>query len=466
MAKYKGRFIDGCAGNKIEKKLANDIFDMIEKFAGYGFPKAHSAAYGVITAQTAYLKARYPVQFMAALMSTEMGSTEKTVFNVTECRRAGIPLLPPNVNRSQLEFSVEDVDGVSGIRFGLGVVKNVGYGAVESILASRAEQPRGEFGSLEAFCDAVDWSTANKRVAECLAKSGSLDPFGERAAILASLDTLIGAAQQRQKASARGQMDLFGGMNVEPAAVAAGVLDAVTPADRKQLLAWEKELIGLYLSSHPLMDWTGSGAPEGYATIADIAERGPGAKARFLGMVTSVRRITTRNNRTMAVMEVEDLTGSMEVVAFPDSYEQHSDLIVDDAILSFTAKVDERGEKAQLILESATSELPTPVEPVEALPVVVVVVQATQDLWGDISRMQEIDEILRRHEGDNEVEINLALGTDVLRLRSKGRKVEWSAELAQDLAAIPDAAVTCLVDDGRLAGGTRLGELPELQEVA
>ena len=474
MAKYRDRFIDGCRANDIAAKLAGDIFDMIERFAGYGFPKAHSAAYGVITAQTAYLKANYPVEFMAALMSTEMGATDKTVFNVVECRRAGIPLLPPDVNRSHLDYSVEEFEGTQSIRFGLGAVKNVGLGAVESILASRTETNGQHFTSLEAFCDAIDWSAVNKRVAECLAKTGALDCFGERAAILASLEPLIGAAQQRQKAAARGQMDLFGGVP-EIAPVGASVrLAEVPPADRKQLLAWEKELLGLYLSSHPLMDWTGNGAPDGRALLAEIGERSSGSRAQFIGMVTTIRRITTRNNRTMAVMEVEDLTGSIEVVAFPDTYEQYAEMIREDAILDFQAKVDERGEKKQLILEQATTDLPVPKMLEQQSPLVIIVLPSSAELWQDIDAMQTVDDLLRRHEGPNPVEFHVSTGTDVLRLRSRTRRVEWSTELEHELGDVLGASGVFLKEPAPLAvttheemdQGGQLDDEDGLREVA
>ena len=433
MAKYRDRFIEGCATNDINKKTARDVYDMIERFAGYGFPKAHSAAYGVITAQTAYLKANFPVQFMAALMSTEIGATDKTVFNVVECRRAGIALLPPDVNHSHVDFSVELHNGESAIRFGLGAVKNVGTGAVESIILSRSNRPGQQFASLEAFCDAVDWSSVNKRVAESLVKAGALDCFGERAAVLESLDSLIGAAQQRQKAAARGQMDLFGGTSEAAPSTASRRIAEVPAADRKQLLNWEKEFLGLYLSSHPLMDWTGEGPPEGYAQIVDMAEKAPGSRGNFIGMVTSVRRVTTKNNRTMAVLEVEDLTGNIEVVAFPDAYEQHAELIYEDAILDFLAKIDERGEKKQLILEQAKAELPIPRKIEAPLPIVVIVLPSSAELWKDINAMQAIDDALKRHEGSNPVEFHIATGTDVLRLRSRTRLVEWSEELDHEL---------------------------------
>ncbi|MDQ4100179.1 MAG: DNA polymerase III subunit alpha [Chloroflexota bacterium] len=198
MAKYRDRFMEGCAANKIGEKLASALFAMIDRFAGYGFVKSHSAAYAVIAAQTAYLKANFPVQFMAAVLSTEIGNTEKIVFNVAECRRAGITVLPPDVNRSAYEFSVEKLpDGREGVRFALGAVKGVGAGAVSAILKGRDEAPRKTFESLTAFCDLVDWKVVSKRVVEALTRAGALDAFGERAAVLAALDPAIAAAQHR-----------------------------------------------------------------------------------------------------------------------------------------------------------------------------------------------------------------------------------------------------------------------------
>lgn len=436
MAKYKDRFVEGCKANNIEKKLAVDIYEMIERFAGYGFPKAHSAAYGVITAQTAYLKAKFPVQFMAALMSTEIGLTDKTVFNVTECRRAGIPLVPPCVNRSEAEFSVEEIDGKLGIRFGLCAVKNVGLGPVESIVSTRRESPNNQFTSLQDFCDSVDWASVNKRAVESLLKAGALDTFGERAAVIASIDSLIAAAQHRQKASARGQMDLFGALTVETAATSSSSLANVPPAGQKELLAWEKEFLGLYLTSHPLMEITGQGAPDGYHQVAELEGRGPGSKVRLLGMVSTIRRITTKANRTMAVMEVEDLTGTIEVVAFPDSYEQHAELIQEDSVLEFHAKVDERGEKLQLILESLSSELPIAHVAEPPQPTVTIRLQSSDDLWQDIRRMQAIDDVLRRNEGDQRVQIELAIGDERHVFASRSRRVEWGVELTDELSGV------------------------------
>lgn len=434
MAEYRDRFVNGCVGNGIDGKLSVRIFEMIEKFAGYGFPKAHSAAYGVITAQTAYLKARHPVQFMAALMSTEIGNTEKTVFNVVECRRAGIPLLPPDVNRSGIEFTVETVDGREGIRFGLAAVKGVGVGAVEGILRARESATDGSFASLDAFCDVVNWSELNKRALESLIKSGALDCFGERNAVLDAIDPLVAAAQRRQKAAARGQMDLFGGAGESAGpAVAEQRLVGDRPTDRRELLAWEKETLGLYLTSHPLMDITGHGAPDGHVQVAEVGALPIGNKINLVGMIIGVRRVTTRTNKTMAVMEVEDLTGTIEVVAFPESYERFTALIEEDRILVFEVKIDERGENRQLILDALREDVPGPRRQETALPEVVIRLEASSDFWKDVERMQAIDEVLQIHEGSHCVEIELVCGGDVRRLRSRSRQVDWSPELTADL---------------------------------
>ena len=326
MAKYRDRFVGGCVEHGLTKQLGGAIFDMIERFAGYGFNKAHSAAYAVIAAQTAYLKANFPVEFMAAALSTDIGASDKIVFNIAECRRAKIPVLPPDVNASDHDFGVEDLgDGGTAVRFGLGAVKNAGEAAVRALVAARAELPGGRFADLESFCDAVDWSVVNKRTVECLARCGALDGFGPRSAVLAALDNAIAAGQRRQKASARGQIGLFDLGGAAPAAASGPVgLPEVPPLPRKDLLTWEKELLGLYLSDHPLNDVFGDGVPSGLAQIVELPQRTPGEKVKVVGMIAGIRRITTKTNRTMAIIDLEDLTGNIELVAFPECYESHA----------------------------------------------------------------------------------------------------------------------------------------------
>src|ERR671910_102330 len=232
MTKYKDRFVSGCSERGIEKRLASEIFAMIERFAGYGFPKAHSAAYAVIAAQTAYLKANHPVEFMAALLSSELGNTDRIVSLMAECRRAGIKVLPPSINHSEIEFGVEATEsGSSAVRFGLAAVKNVGVSAVRAIIERRRQEASGSFSSLGALCDAVDWSIVNRRAMESLTKAGALDELGDRGGVLAALDAAIGAAQKRQRATARGQMDLFGAAADDPAPAPRGTSSAVTPRE-------------------------------------------------------------------------------------------------------------------------------------------------------------------------------------------------------------------------------------------
>ncbi|HWV25125.1 MAG TPA: DNA polymerase III subunit alpha [Thermomicrobiales bacterium] len=441
MAKYRDQFIAGAkSANSIDGKLAGNLFDTIERFAGYGFNKSHSAAYAVIAAQTAYMKANYPVEFMAALMTTEMGNSDKTVFNVAECRRARIPVLPPDINRSGVEFSVEVVaeDRQQAVRFGLGAIKNVGINAITSIVTARDESETGALGSLDAFCDAVDWSGTNKRVIESLAKAGALDAFGHRAQVIAGLDQAVGAAQKRQKAAARGQMDLFGMMSAADIMGQTSTdLPDVEEADSKTILEWEKEFLGLYLSSHPLTSIIGNGVPYGYTEIVDIASRSLNDQIKIIGMVTGVRRVTTKKNQTMAIIEVEDLTGTIEMVAFPETYGRIAGQLEDDAILMFTGKVDERGDRRQIILEGASSSLPQfNIRPKSSL-TVVIRLSLSGDYWRDISLMQRVDGVLQQHEGDAEVVLTISDGKSrPTRMRSRSRRVTWSPELSDELEEI------------------------------
>jgi DNA polymerase-3 subunit alpha len=436
MAKYRGRFIEGCEAHGLKPKLGGEIFDMIERFAGYGFNKAHSAAYAVIAAQTAFMKANYPVEFMAAVLTTETGNTEKVVFNIAECRRVGIEVLPPDVNASDLDFSVEIMEGdKEAVRFGLRAIKNVGEGAARSVIEARQRQQDGRFSDLESFCEEVDWSALNKRAAECFAKCGALDGFGNRSAVIGALDAAVAAGQQRQKAAARGQMGLFD-MGATDSVVRSGPLVADTELPRRQILAWEKELLGVFLSDHPLKEIIDGGVSDGFAQIGQLGERPTGTKVRVLGLVNSVRRITTRNDRTMAVIELEDLSGSIELVAFPECYEQLSEYWEADKILEVTAKVDRRGDQLQLICETATDDISLKPKPAGPQRSVHVKLPFSSDVWGDIRIMQQVDEILKRYDGEDAVFFHVPTTERVITLRSRTLKIEWSDALARELSGV------------------------------
>ncbi len=439
MAKYRDRFITGCADRNIEKKLASDIFSLIERFAGYGFPKAHSAAYAVIAAQTGYLKANHPVEFMAALLSTEIGNTDRIVSLLAECRRSGIPVLPPCINRSVVEFSVEAArDGKHAVRFGLAAVKNVGEAAVQSIVDARMGQSNACFANLSAMCDAIDWSQVNRRAVESLARAGALDELGRRGGVLDALEPAIAAAQKRQRATARGQMDLFGG-GASDAVPNVVVPDLDLPSSQK--LQWEKELLGTYMSDHPLKEVLQRfrGMPEGQSIceVSQLETRGVTTSVRLVAMVEGVRKIVTKSNKTMAVITIEDLSGRVEAVLFPEIYERNAGLLKDGAILDLRGKIDRRGESLQVICESASADLPVAtiahIEP----DTVIVQFAFASDEWSDIHAMQAANDVLRRYEGANPVvlEIVLAAGGGTF-MRSRSRTVEWSEELKRDLLEV------------------------------
>ncbi|MGH2616286.1 MAG: DNA polymerase III subunit alpha [Thermomicrobiales bacterium] len=456
MVKYRGRFVTGCTERGIGKRLAADIFAMIERFAGYGFPKAHSAAYAVIAAQTAYLKANFPIEFMAALLSSELGNTDRIVALLAECRRAEITVLPPCINKSGVEFGVEELDGqTAAVRFGLAAVKNVGESAVQSIVQRRLDEPGQTFESLSALCDAIDWAALNRRAIESLAKAGAMDGLGDRGGILATLESAIAAAQKRQRAAARGQMDLFGGSQADRS-VPARIEDSdVNP---RQLLEWEKELLGTYLSDHPLSDIlkelmkTSEGAT--VCEAAQLETRGVGTQVRMLAMLASVRRITTKSNRSMAVAVLEDLSGRVDLVLFPDVCDRFGGELNEGAILDVRGRLDRRGESLQIICESIASDLPGPKEQEAEPDAVLVRFGVAADSWAEIRSMQQVDEILQRYEGANPVIVEVPMGRDGARqMRSRNRQVEWSSELAAELRAVSGvvAAEIFLADSVRLA---------------
>ncbi len=466
MAKYRDRFIEGCVANQVTRKVATDIWDMIEKFAGYGFPKAHSAAYAVIAAQTAYLKAHYPVEFMAAILSTEIGTTEKIISNIVECRRQKIAVLLPDINRSSRDFSVEPGDEPDSrvIRFGMAAVRNVGEGAVRNIVQARREQEGGQFLDLEHFCESVDWSTVTKRVVECLARAGAFDCFGDRSAVIAAVDAAVAAGQRRQKAASRGQIGLFDMLTGSRAATVRTPqpLPPATPRASAELLGWEKELIGVYVSDHPLNDLLADDIGASVA-IDDARERPAGEVVRLIGMVNAVRRVTTRKNRTMAIVSVEDLTGTAELVAFPDCYDQHTAMWVEGTILDISARIDLRNDQVQFICESARSEIPRLTRKLAPRRVVVTISTGND---GDrvIEMMHDLATILRDFPGDDEFIVRVPQGRKVVALQSRTRLVDWSTELAKVLQGMTGSSSVQIIESTARKRGNPVVDLRQLRK--
>lgn len=337
MAKMKTAFIDGMVEqSKVERKFAEEFWGRLEAFADYCFNKSHSACYALIAVQTAYLKANYPAAFMAALMTSNYDNTDKISMEVTETQRMGINVLPPNVNESYLEFGV--VPKTGAITFGLSAIKNVGMGAIEAIVQTREDG--GRFTSVEDFAKRVSATEINRKVWEALIKSGAMEEFGERGQLLHNLDLIISYASKAQKNALSGQIDIFGSMGADDALPGLKLELPSHQTSSREQLGWERELLGLYLSSHPLKDYS-EYLEDNVTPIKSITPSHEGRVVTIGGMVTTVRKITTKTGGMMAFVGIEDLTGdSLELIVFPKSYEATSYLWEPDTVVEVKGKVN------------------------------------------------------------------------------------------------------------------------------
>ncbi len=311
----KEKFVTQAAERGVAPAVIDAVFTAFEPFERYGFNKAHATCYGLIAYQTAYLKANYTVEYMTAVLTAFRSNEEKVAAAVAECRRMGIEVLPPDVVTSHLEFTVEG----DAIRFGLLAVKNVGQGAIESIIAAREEG--GPFRSLTDFCTRIDLRLCNRKVLEALIKVGALDSMGHAAQLLLGLDDAIGAAQATQRDRITGQTSLFD-MTVADAEVFERPLPVATEVPMRERLRWEKELLGLYLSEHPMGEVAEQVGRYVNAYSGDLKDESlDGQRIVVGGIVTGVRTVVTKRNDTMAIVTIEDLQGTIEVVVFPRLYE-------------------------------------------------------------------------------------------------------------------------------------------------
>ncbi|MFQ5341171.1 MAG: DNA polymerase III subunit alpha, partial [Anaerolineae bacterium] len=362
LLEHKKKFIQGAVENGLPRETARTIFEDIEFFARYGFNKAHASDYAMITCQTAYLKAKYPVEYMTALLSVERDDTDKIAVVAADCYRMGIKLLPPDVNHSELGFTIEvlpdevvlqeKLEHRRGIRFGLGAIKNVGEGPVEAILDARRDG--GPFQSLDDFCRRVDLRKVQRRALECLIKVGALDQFGRRDQLLAVMDRMLGVSQEAHQAAEVGQLTMFGGGAA--AAFQSSILDSLpnppeTP--HKVQLGWEKELTGLFLSEHPLHRMMDELDQLVTARCGEIDTSMAGQFVTLAGMVKSVRPITTRKGDPMAFAQVEDLEGGVEITLFPRTWEQTREVWEVDNLVILQGKIDVRNDRAQVICQKA-----------------------------------------------------------------------------------------------------------------
>jgi DNA polymerase-3 subunit alpha len=366
MAKERKNFIEGCARtNKIPEKKANAIFDLLEKFAGYGFNKSHSAAYGLISYHTAYLKAHYPVEFMAGLLSNEINNTEKISVFVGECKRMGISIVPPDINKSGLKFipamwerpqrpdncHTKAAPAFNAIRYGLAAIKHVGESAMDA--AIREREQRGDFRSLEDFCSRLDSRVANRKMLESLIKAGAFDFLGrDRAELFACIDQSLSASAATQRDRVAGQVSLFD----EADAPITSRKRPITPWSEHEKLSYEKELLGFYVSGHPLDAYVDVFAAKNYRSIASLRNLEDRASFKIAGGLMQIdKKFTRREGKPFAVVWVEDLTGTLEVVLWNEIYMKVADALAPGRVVEIRGTLDKRDEAVRAIAENMTT---------------------------------------------------------------------------------------------------------------
>lgn len=336
MLKMEKRFIEGAVENGIQRKLIEDFWAKLVGFADYCFNKSHSACYGLIAYQTAYLKAHYPAAFMAAVMTSDYDDTDRLAIEIAECKHMGVDVLPPDVNESFVEFAV--VPKTSQIRFGMAAIKNVGTGAVEEILRARAE---GHFESLDDFFGRVNTRTVNRKALESLIKAGAFDRFGERSYLLHNLDMMLAYASRLQKERASGQADLFGALLEETVSVKPKLVleAAVTVFPQRDQLTWERELLGLYLSQHPLSAFETILSEQTLALNLFKPEH-DGKVVTVGGAITEMREIMTKKGQKMAFVKIADQFDELELILFPSIYQQTIGIWERDRIVLVKGKIN------------------------------------------------------------------------------------------------------------------------------
>ncbi|MFH1626352.1 MAG: DNA polymerase III subunit alpha [Pseudomonadota bacterium] len=390
MATQKEKFLLGAKRNKISSKKAEKIFDLMAMFAEYGFNKSHSAAYAMIAYQTAYLKAHYPIEFMAGLLSSEKENTDKLTKYISECSDKGIEVLPPNINESFEDFTVKE----GKIRFGLAGVKNVGAQAIDSIISTRERD--GRFDSIFDFCERVDLRKVNRRVIDSLIKCGAFDYTGVyRSKLMGVLDDAIDAAGAIQKDRADGQINMFdvliGTAGVDP----SSRFPDTEEWPENQRLTYEKEVLGFYITGHPLTRYEEDLKRYTNTRTADVVEFDDGAEIRIGGVVSAVKEINTRKGDRMARITLEDLTGFIEIVVFPDIYKDTSFFLKGDEPLLITGTVAIEEENVKIIAKEIVPISEAKEKPTVNVHFTVETSSASRE------RLERLKDILLNHRGNS-----------------------------------------------------------------
>jgi DNA polymerase-3 subunit alpha len=347
MTSMRDKFIQGALTNNIPKAAAAQVFDLMEQFAQYGFNKSHSTAYALLAYQTAYLKVHHPVQFMASVLTSEIGNTDKIVMYIAECKGMGIPVLPPDINESALDF--RSTGGT--IRFGMLAIRNVGEAAMRSVLEFRDQH--GRFRSLFQFCEEVDSRTLNKRVLESVIKSGALDSLGwKRSQCMAMVDAAIEYGQRIRRDRESGQKGLFANALSGNASIAEPAPPDIPEWAVEQRLAFEKETLGFYVSGHPLDRFATEVSRFSKKSIADLISDAKSVECRIAGIVTDFRTKRTKKGDLMGIFTLEDLTGAVETVVFPNAYSKFEPYMTADCPVLVSGKFEVEEERGCKLIAS------------------------------------------------------------------------------------------------------------------
>lgn len=349
---YRTDFIKGCIKNGMVKDVAEQLFTLVLPFGGYGFNKAHAASYAVVAFYTAYLKANYTAEFMAATMTTEAADAKKIANAVAECKRMGVEVYGPDVSASRQGFTVEN----GGIRFGLLAIKGIGEGPIQEIL--RARDDGGPFTSLGDFCTRVDARAVGKGAIETLIKAGAMDSLGDGTAskryiLLESVESAMKFGKSERSARESGLISLFGDMEEVSNAIEFQLSTKAKEIPRNDLLSWEKELLGLYISKHPLAYLVEALRDRVKHNTSQIGEDLAKQKVTLGGMITEMRRITTKKGDTMCMARLEDMHGAVGVTVFPRAYEQNPELWTENTVLILSGEVQMRNDEATILCDKA-----------------------------------------------------------------------------------------------------------------
>ncbi len=352
LAEQKEKFINGCVKNGVSRETAENVFAFIEPFAGYGFNRSHAACYARIAYETAYFKANYPAEFMASLLTSDQGDIERIAILVEECKQMGIEVLPPDINESFSTFTVVAsslAEGKPRIRFGLLAVKNVGENIVKTVIHER--KANGQYKNLEDFLSRVQTKDLNKKSLESLIKCGALDHFGERNQMLENLDKLLDFTKGLGKEVASQQTSLFGIMAAE-SGIPTLRLDAALEATKEQRLTWEKELLGLYITEHPLSEFT-SELKDVTVPCMKLGQCPPNSRVMVAGVINEIKKVVTRSGEPMLFVKVEDLSGPTELLIFPKVLKNMSEIWQGGKIVIVSGRVSDKDGEMKLICETA-----------------------------------------------------------------------------------------------------------------